>query len=214
MANPPAKNDRGNDTRELILTAAERLFAEHGVAAVSNRQISDAAGQSNNFAVGYHFGSKTDLILEIVRRHNAPTEQRRQQMLTTLTTSSDLHDWVACLVRPVTEHLASLGTPTWYARFSAQITTDPALRKIVVDEAIASPSMQQTLDGTSQHRPALPHPVRRERSAMSRQLLVHTCAERERALYEGTPTPRLTWEDTATGLIDAIAGLWLAPVTG
>jgi hypothetical protein len=28
---------------------------------------------------------------------------------------------VACLVRPLTEHLAALGTPTWYARFTAQV---------------------------------------------------------------------------------------------
>ncbi|HXA11101.1 MAG TPA: TetR family transcriptional regulator, partial [Mycobacterium sp.] len=34
------RNDRGSTTREAILTAAERLFAEHGVYAVSNRQVS------------------------------------------------------------------------------------------------------------------------------------------------------------------------------
>jgi AcrR family transcriptional regulator len=213
VVSTPTKHDRSGDTRELILATAERLFAEHGVAAVSNRQISEAAGQSNNFAVGYHIGTKTDLILEIARRHNAPTEQRRQEMLTQLTSSSDLHQWVACLIRPVTEHLAALGNPTWYARFAAQITTDPALRTIVIGEAIALPSMQRTLDGISKRRPALPDAVRQERSDMSRQLLVHTCAERERALHEGSATARATWEATATGLIDAIVGLWLAPVT-
>ena len=45
-------------TRELLLNTAERLFAEHGVAAVSNRQICEAAGQGNNYAIGYHFGSR------------------------------------------------------------------------------------------------------------------------------------------------------------
>ncbi|HVQ98771.1 MAG TPA: TetR family transcriptional regulator, partial [Mycobacterium sp.] len=37
------RNDRANSTREAILAAAERLFAEHGVYAVSNRQVSEAA---------------------------------------------------------------------------------------------------------------------------------------------------------------------------
>ena len=48
--------DRAGVSRELILTAAERLFAEYGVLAVSNRQVGEAAGQGNNAAVGYHFG--------------------------------------------------------------------------------------------------------------------------------------------------------------
>ncbi|WP_166903513.1 TetR/AcrR family transcriptional regulator [Mycobacterium sp. DL440] len=212
-ANAPTKADRGNETRELILGTAERLFAERGVTAVSNRQISDAAGQFNNFVVGYHFGTKTDLVLAIARRHNAVTEGRRQEMLTQLTASSDLREWVACLIKPVTEHLAAMGNPSWYARFAAQITTDPALRQIVIDEAVASPSMQQTIDGISQHLSVLPEQVRQERADMSRQLLVHTCAERERALHDGRAVPRATWEAVATGLIDATAGLWLAPFT-
>ncbi|MFE1785580.1 TetR family transcriptional regulator [Streptomyces sp. NPDC059506] len=39
-------------TRQQILTAAERLFAEQGLYAVSNRRISAAAGQGNNTAAG------------------------------------------------------------------------------------------------------------------------------------------------------------------
>jgi hypothetical protein len=41
--------------------------------------------------------------------------------------------------------------------------------------------------------------------------MVHVCAERERALAEDAPTPRTTWDATATGLVDALVGLWLAP---
>jgi hypothetical protein len=48
---------------------------------------------------------------------------------------------------------------------------------------------------------------------MARHLIVHMCAERERALAESIPTPRSSWHDAASGLIDAIVGLWLAPVT-
>ncbi len=46
-----------------------------------------------------------------------------------------------------------------------------------------------------------------------RQLMVHMNAERERALADGTPTPRQNWHDAATGMIDAIVGIWMAPVT-
>src|ERR1044071_3573348 len=65
---------RAAGTREAILATAERLFAQHGVGAVSNRQISDAAGQGNNTAAGYHFGTETDLVRAIVRKHTAQVE--------------------------------------------------------------------------------------------------------------------------------------------
>lgn len=209
----PGRSDRGSETRELIIVTAERLFAEHGVEAVSNRQVSEAAGQSNNFAVGYHFGSKDELVLAIVRRHSEAVERRRTDMLAQITGSPDLRDWVSCVVRPMTEHLASLGSPSWYARFIAQVTTHPSFRELVVNEALSTRSMQQTIDGILRLVPRLPEEVRQDRSYMSRLMIVHMCAERERALQAGTALPRSTWESTAAGLVDALAGLWLAPVT-
>lgn len=200
-------------TQELILVTAERLFAEHGVAAVSNRQISEAAGQGNNAAVGYHFGTKTDLIRAIVRKHSEQMERIRDEMVARVADSTDLRDWVACLVRPVTEHLATLGNPTWFARFGAQATTDPALADMMAEEALSSPALHQIIAGLDRCMPELPADVRRERYQMARQLLMHMCAERERALAEGNSTPRGNWHDAATGLIDGIVGLWLAPVT-
>ncbi len=74
-----SRTDRASLTREAILTAAERLFAEHGVFAVSNRQVSEAAGQGNNAAVGYHFGTKTDLVRAIEHKHAIPVEKLREQ---------------------------------------------------------------------------------------------------------------------------------------
>ena len=206
---------RADATRELILSAAERLFAEHGVLAVSNRQVSEAAGQGNNAAVGYHFGTKADLIRAIIRRRSARIEVIRKDMLAAIDGEDDLRTWIACLVRPATVHLAELGEPpTWYARFGAQVVTDPILREIMVEEALTSPSLARIIEALNRHLPDLPPPVRAERADMARQLMVHTLAERERAVAEGTPTPRATWEDAATGMVDALAGMWAAEVTG
>jgi AcrR family transcriptional regulator len=207
-----AGSQRSDVTRERILDTAERLFAENGVAAVSSRQISEAAGQSNKSAVAYHFGTKSDLVLAIVRSHREPTEQRRLEMIGALDGTADLYDWGSCLVRPLTERLSELGNPTWYARFNAQITTDPALRQLVVSEGQMSPSIQQTLDGIHALMPVLPERVRQARSDLVRHVIVHSCAEREGALQEA-PAAQLNWTTTANELIDAIVGLWLAPVT-
>ncbi|HVV17989.1 MAG TPA: TetR family transcriptional regulator [Pseudonocardiaceae bacterium] len=207
------RTERANATREVILAAAERLFAEHGVIAVSNRQISEAAGQGNNAAVGYHFGTKTDLVRAIVQKHATEIERIRADMVAAVADSTDLRDWVACLVRPTTEHLAALGNPTWYARFVAQVMTDPALREIMVTEAMAARPLQQIVEGMNRCLPTLPAQVRADRGDMARHLILQVSAERERALAEGTPTPRATWHDAATGLVDAIVGLLQAPVT-
>ncbi|GAA1310167.1 helix-turn-helix domain-containing protein [Saccharothrix xinjiangensis] len=213
MSGRAAGAERSSDTRELILATAERLFAERGVHAVSNRQVGEAAGQGNNFAVGYHFGSRAELVRAIIRRHAEPVERARVRMLAGIAGGGQVRDWVACLVRPFTEHLAALGSPSWYARFGAQVMTDPALRRVVVDDALGAASVRRILDGLNRRLPALPLPVYLERSAMTRHLVMHTCAERERALAAGLPTARPSWDDAATGLVAAVVGLWLAPVT-
>jgi AcrR family transcriptional regulator len=218
-----SRTDRASSTREAILTAAERLFAEHGVFAVSNRQVSEAAGQGNNAAVGYHFGTKTDLVRAIEHKHAVPVERLREQRVKEITgaarpatsgsDSTGLRDWVGCLVLPLTDHLTALGNPTWYARFAAQVMADPAYHKTVTRDALALPALVQVIDGINRCLPDLPSDVRTERNMMARNLLMHTCAERERALAEGASFPRSSWRAAASGLIDAIVGLWLAPVT-
>lgn len=208
-----ARSERVSTTQEAILTAAERLFAEHGVFAVSNRQVSEAAGQGNNAAVGYHFGTKTDLVRAIEHKHRVPIERLREQMVAEMGASAEMRDWVACLVRPLTDHLAELGNPTWYARFAAQVMTDPAYHNIIVKDALTSPSLVQVIDGINSCLPELPVDVRVERNVMARNLLMHTCADRERALAGGSAS-RSSWQAAGSGLIDAIVGLWLAPVSG
>jgi AcrR family transcriptional regulator len=223
VAGRAVRTERASSTQEAILIAAERLYAEHGVFAVSNRQVSEAAGQGNNAAVGYHFGTKADLVRAIEHKHHRPVEELRDQMVAELLKapgSVTMRDWVACLVRPLTDHLETLGrdgSPTWYARFAAQAMTDPAYYNIVVKGALSSPSLVQVVEGINSCLPDLPVEVRFERNIMARNLLMHTCADLERALADGGSkdgsTPRRSWRAAASGLIDAIVGLWLAPVT-
>src|SRR3954463_1530842 len=99
------RSERASSTQEAILVAAERLFAEHGMFAVSNRQVSEAAGQGNNAAVGYHFGAKADLVRAIEEKHRGPVERLRKQMVAELDEPVGMRDWVGCLVCPLTEHL-------------------------------------------------------------------------------------------------------------
>lgn len=84
---------------------------------------------------------------------------------------------------------------------------------IVVNDSLEAASPHRIIGGLDACLPDLPAEVRAERGDMARQLMVRICAERERALALGAATPRSNWRDAGTGLIDAIVGLWLAPVT-
>jgi AcrR family transcriptional regulator len=198
--------------RTLILDAAEWLFAEHGITSVSNRQIGAAAGQGNTSAVGYHFGSKGELIRALIRRFDGEAEVLRAAMVSQIADSAELREWVRCLVFPYTETLAARRPPTWYARLNAQIMADPVLRNIQLEEAV-SPSLRQVIRGLEVSTPELPSRVLRERELMAGHILIQTCADFERGLADAAPASGRTWRKVGSGLVDALVGLWSAPVS-
>lgn len=68
------------DTKQRILDTAERLIAERGYAATSLRHIISEAGV-NLAAVHYHFGSKEDLLDELILRKAAAVNAERLALL-------------------------------------------------------------------------------------------------------------------------------------
>lgn len=68
-------------TRIKIMQAAERLFADRGIDGVALREIAAAAGQGNNTAVQYHFGTKERLVYEIFDWRSNLFEAQRATML-------------------------------------------------------------------------------------------------------------------------------------
>lgn len=69
-----------SDTKERILDAAERLFAERGYSATSLRSIVAAAGV-NLAAIHYHFHSKEALLEAVIVRRAAPINEERLRLL-------------------------------------------------------------------------------------------------------------------------------------
>jgi AcrR family transcriptional regulator len=74
------KTEPRADTKDRILDAAERLFAEQGFEAASLRQITSEAGV-NLAAINYHFQSKEQLLQAVVMRKARPVNRRRLEML-------------------------------------------------------------------------------------------------------------------------------------
>jgi AcrR family transcriptional regulator len=69
-----------NDTKQKILDAAERLFGENGYAATSLRHIISEA-KVNLAAIHYHFGSKQDLLDQVILRKASSMNESRLKLL-------------------------------------------------------------------------------------------------------------------------------------
>ncbi|GIX36454.1 MAG: TetR family transcriptional regulator [Lysobacteraceae bacterium] len=91
-------------TKERILGAAEALFAQHGFAETSLRQVTSKA-DVNLAAVNYHFGSKRNLINEVFRRRLDELSHRRLQALRGVEARdpSDLEGILAAFIEPALE---------------------------------------------------------------------------------------------------------------
>src|SRR3954468_21880824 len=115
-----AMEGRGDAARSAVLDAAERLFAERGIEAVSLRDVSAAAGQRNHSAAQYHFGDRQGLVAAVFDRRMRVVGERRHALLDELEANGDASDTdaiVAAIVVPLTEVVAR--SDAWYGRFLA-----------------------------------------------------------------------------------------------
>jgi AcrR family transcriptional regulator len=120
---PSASRAAPADTKSQIKAAAQLLFARHGVDAVTIQQIVAAAGQRNNAALHYHFGSKEELIRQLVVDGAAVLEERRQGMLREIDARggpSTIREILLVLVMPVIE-LGDDDRWRGYVRFTSSL---------------------------------------------------------------------------------------------
>jgi AcrR family transcriptional regulator len=77
----PTRAPAGDDTRARLVAAAEQLFAERGIEAVSLREISRHSGARNAIATQYHFKDRAGVLAAIVQKHQPAIEAGRQALL-------------------------------------------------------------------------------------------------------------------------------------
>lgn len=115
--------DRDSRTKERILDAAERLFADEGIARTSLRAITVAAGV-NVAAVHYHFGSKEALLEALSARRVAPVNRERLERLDALEREAagrplEVEAILDAFLRPPLRLAAAMGTED--ARLAAKL---------------------------------------------------------------------------------------------
>jgi len=206
-------------TREVLLSTAERLFAEHGVASVSLRQIRVAAGQRNESALHYHFGSREGLLVSVLRRHSLGVEQRRNELLAALETDGTVsgRSVVEAYVIPYAELLERGQSARHFLRIRANLFSDPTLSIIELHQLEGSrlpdpdPRLVELVERAF---PAIPPGLLQDRVPIAQLQVMQALASRAAEIDSGRP-PESWISNTAyvTNLIDMYCGAVGYPVT-
>jgi AcrR family transcriptional regulator len=116
----------GVETREALLAAAERLFAERGFTGVSVRMIAAEAGV-NWSLVGYHFRSKEGLLAEVYRRHCTTLNHERLRMLAAARRDRlQLESVIEAFVRPALAEIQGRDNQNQFSRLRAMLAAENA----------------------------------------------------------------------------------------
>lgn len=112
-----------DDTRAQLIEAAERLFAERGVEAVSLREINREADQRNTTALQYHFEDRAGLIQAIRAKHESAIDASRTPLLDAIENGGprSLRDFATALVLPLSTKLADRDGGRSYLRIVGQL---------------------------------------------------------------------------------------------
>jgi AcrR family transcriptional regulator len=202
-----------------MVLAAERLFGERGIEAVSLREVGAAAGQRNNSAAQYHFGSRDGLVDAIFERRMSAIDARRREFLAELDATGRGHDrraLLAAVLRPLAEEVGHADGVSWYARFLQQVAFAPGFnvfagerRGVTESLAVVSERLRALLDDLPVE---LPVDLRGERLQLTFRYFVHSLADHERALEARTVTTAAT-ALLVSDLVDTGDALLTAPVS-
>ena len=193
-------------TKEQIVLAAERLFAERGYDGVSLREIGVAAGSSNNSAVQYHFGSKEQLVVSIFDHRLSYIDQRRELLVAQMR-PNDLRSWVECYVLPLLEQGEMDGSH--YMSFIASVEQKSALFEQLPDRFwLRTEEFRREVGALMAD---VPEPLRSHRILQVVLFSVHAASFRERAKANGLEV--LPFSIHVPDLLDAWAGVLAAPMS-
>jgi AcrR family transcriptional regulator len=186
-------------TKEQIVLAAERLFAERGYEGVSLREIGAAAGSGNNSAVQYHFGSKEQLVVAIFENRLTYIDDRRALLIAQLE-PRDIRAWVECYVLPLLEQGEIQGSH--YMSFIAAVGHQVGLFGNLPDQFRAR--TQTFHEAVGALMTEVPEPLRSHRILQVVRLSVHAASARERAKAQGHAV--LPFSVHVADLLDGWAG--------
>jgi len=178
-------------TRERIMDEAERLFALHGVDGAPIRDIVRAAGQANDSAVHYHFGSRYGLLAAVCERRINEMEPERKRLLDDLRAEGRVDDLAALISALVVPTAALLSTQhgRYFLGITAQLAGRAGIRTGTVPAPMLSTTLREQLDliAATCSR-TKPEKLVLERIAIAIGMLTAALSDRASLIDSGRPT--------------------------
>lgn len=193
--------------RDLLVATAERLIGERGIE-VSLREIAAAAGQRNNSAVHYHFGTRDALVEAVVELRQQGLERERLDRLVQLDADgrTDLRSLVEVLVTPVFHTPYDEGA-THYARFFEKVRDHPALASAAL-ESRQWPATKMLVGRMAKAMDDLPPKLVELRLRSMMTAMFALLADTERRLERTGRRPKAA---AAAPVVDMLVGMLTAP---
>jgi len=213
---------KDTETRDKLVLAAERLFAERGIDTVSLREINRAAGQRNVAALHYHFGNREALLEAIFERRMAGINRRRVEMLDALDVEGRddaIRSVVEAMVLPLASQLDPAVDGSRYIRFLSQAISDPGVDVGGLVRDKFDHGMVRTRRLARRILDHLPAEIVDERMALAAAHMVHALADKARSHAArpraGRRAGALPGETAlfVANLIDSLTGALSAPAS-
>ncbi|WP_127479829.1 TetR/AcrR family transcriptional regulator [Nocardioides pantholopis] len=200
------------DTRELLIDAALRAFAEHGIHNASLLEITRMAGQRNRGAVHYHFGSRERLLLATLEAPAAILGTRERELLARAQEHSE--DDVAPVLEAVIRPVVELSENGWRGRCYLKILAEVAYEARTTMSApvaalIAETGGYEVLEVLSRRLPPMDDAVRDERFALLARFVLDSAADRVPA--DGS-APGMGIDRFIANLVSMASAMLTAPV--
>ncbi len=203
-------------TREQLVDAAARAFAEEGVGAASLVEITRRAGQRNRGAVHYHFGGRDGLLVAVLEEQAAFLAEREGELLEAARRrpADDVTSVVEAIVRPAVE-LAETG---WRGRAYLTIVgqlveQDQDSLSAEVAAALRRTSGYDVFALLAERMPPMDEALRGERFALLTAYILGAVARRARA-GDRPSRPQLPADRFVANLVQTAASIVVAPTDG
>jgi AcrR family transcriptional regulator len=191
------------DTRLELMRAAEQLFAQQGVDRVSLREIAIAAGQRNVSAATYHFGSKRELIEQILERHSIPIQESWGPPLADDTERRlTVRQLIELLVTPLVEKVDDPDGGRNYLELCSELVSSRSFPLMGMRIATL-PGAKEMTQRIAEHGPEVAPIIRVIRSTRLAGMLYGSIGDYLRLITNGVEVPRRLF---ISDLVNAMVG--------